>query len=287
VHGHPGGCQSEQGARRHGRDGHDDEQGTGRLRAQALPGDEKGVAPQHDEDGAAEHCREVHPEAQARSRVVPHLGQGARERADLDPLDRVAGVGRVLDDEEEQHREDHPDRGGDGERGRPSPLLQAVGQRRGRSDRPELAQHTGDLGDHRRLLDAEPQGHQPQQAGEDHRVAHAEQNASREATGEILGEGEPELPDGHEPQADEHQPPRPEAVQEDAHGNLHRGIHTELDHGEGGELTGADAEALGRKDAGDAERGAVEDREPIDTEPDQPDDPGAASTDVVHLASQL
>ena len=253
---------------------------------QPLPLHEERVAPEHREDRGAELAGEVDPHPQPRAGVAPHLAERAGERAHLDLLDRHAGVGRVLDDEEQRDREQRPDPGRDPERPLPAPPAQRGGQRCRGGDRAELPDHPAHLGDDRRLLDPEPERDESQHAREDHGVAHAEEHARGEPDPEAPGEGEPQLADRDEREPDEQEPARAEAVQEDAHGDLHAGIHDELDHRERRELRRRDVEAFCRNETGDAERRAVEDGDDVDRQRDGPDDPGATTTDVVDLSSE-
>src|SRR5205807_2373920 len=53
-------------------------------------------------------------------------------------------------------------------------------------------------------------------------------------------------------------------------GYLHAGVDQHLEDGEGGQRGGADVEAAGGVDAGDAEAGTVHDRDEVDEDADPP-----------------
>lgn len=118
------------------------------------------------------------------------------------------------------------------ERSQPN-LLRAAASGVAAATAPSLPHHAADLGDDRCLLDPEPQRDEAQHAREDHRVAHAQQHARREPhPGALPANANHNLSDRDERQPDEQESARAEAVQEDAHGDLHAGIHDEPDHRE-------------------------------------------------------
>ena len=80
------------------------------------------------------------------------------------------------------------------------------------------------------------------------------------------------------------QPLRAEPVEQHPDGDLHRGVHQQLEHGERGQLRGGDVEPLGRGQAGDAERGAVEDRQEVHRDGGAPDHDRAPAAEPDGLA---
>ena len=255
-------------------------------RAESLPLDEERIPPQQREDGRPELPGEVDPHAQPGAGVAPHLGERSAQRPHLDLLDCLAGVGRVLDHDDEADEQHRAGAGRDREGPVPTPAVQRHRQRGGRGHRTELPDHATQLGDDRCLLDVEPQRDQSQHAREDHRVADAQEHTCREPHLEAVREGEPQLADRHQDEPDDEQETGPEAVQEDAHRNLHPGIHDELDDRERRELRRRDVEAFCRNETRDTQARAVEDGDRVDRERDRPDDPGAATADVVDLAPE-
>ena len=154
----------------------------------------------------------------------------------------------------------------------------------GREEGAGLTDHRGERGDDRAAHRPEPGRDQPEHADEHHRVAHAHEDARDEGAGVGPGVGEPELGHGHEHRARDQQPLRPEPVEQDPDGDLHRGVHQQLEHRERRELRRRDVEALGRDEAGDAERGAVEDRQEVDRDGGAPDDQRALAAQPDGLA---
>ena len=84
--------------------------------------------------------------------------------------------------------------------------------------------------------------------------------------------------------AGEQHPARAEPVDQQPHRDLHAGVDQELQHRERRELGGRDVESVGRGQAGDRERRAVEDREQVDQQADEPDRVRTAVPDVGGLA---
>ena len=254
------------------------------LRRQPLAADEERVAPQHREDGRAELRGEVHPEAELGARVAPHLAEGAGQRPDLDPLDGLAAVGRVLDEQEEQHPEHDAD----------------AGRRRERLVQPQVARAAAS-GAAAAIAPSWPT--MPVSWVTNGACLTRNHTAtSRSSEVKIIASPAPSrtraaMPTGNDPananqnwptvirvEPGEHQPLRAEPVDQHPDRDLHRRVDGQLHDGEGRELGGADVEALGGEQPGDAQRGAVEDRQHVDRQADQPDDPRAAPADVVHLA---
>ena len=129
----------------------------------------------------AELGREVRPQPQPGPRLAPGEPQRAGDGAHLELLAVVVGVRRVAHDEDEHDAEDDADGGGGGEGRGPAPGGQGQRQRRRGREGAQLAQHPGDLGDHRGPARREPQGDEPQQADEDHGVAHPDEDAGHDA----------------------------------------------------------------------------------------------------------
>jgi len=185
---------------------------------------------------------------------VPHV----ERRVAATARTRIGSCGvpperRVLEQKEQADGEDDSDSGGEKEGRRPAEAVQGSRQREGGADGAQLSELTRELGQQRCLADAEPQGHDPDDADEHHRVPAADENAGRKPDGERPGEGEPELAGRHEEQTGDQQPARAEPVEQHPDGDLHGGVDQQLDHGEGGQLGGRDVEALRGDETGDAQ----------------------------------
>ena len=74
-------------------------------------------------------------------------------------------------------------------------------------------------------------------------------------------------------------------VDQQADGDLHAGVHQELEHGERGKRGGPDVEPVGCGQPGDGERRTVEHREHVDEQADDPDRPRLARAALDALGS--
>ena len=165
---------------------------------------------------------------------------------------------------------------------RPAVRRQRPGQRDRRDQRAALAEHRGERGDERAAHRREPRRDQPQHADEHHRVAHARRTRGRPAhrrtsrcrrsrAGPAVMNTAPAISSRCGPNRSSSTPT----------GICMRGVHQQLQHRERRQLGGGDVEALGRDQAGDAERGAVEDRQEVDRDAGAPHDEGPAAAEPV------
>ena len=142
---------------------------------------------------------------------------------------------------------------------------------------PSWPSGAGELGDQRDPACREPAADQPQHADEGHRVADRRRRRARaRATDSCRRRRRTPGPASSAPGPASSTLRGPKRSIEQPDGDLHAGVHQQLEHGEGRELRRGDVEALGGDESGDAERGAVEDGQDVDQQPDDPDDPGFA-----------
>ncbi len=266
-------------------DGHvhqDDErqQGAGRAAGEPLRLDQERHAPQQEEDHRGELGGEVHPHAEPGAGFVPGRG-------DLLPHEALAGAGAgggsaafgvVLEEGQHQHEDDQAGGGAARERPRPAGVVQQPGQHDGRDEVARHPEQGRDLRDHRAVAGGEPAGAQAQHADERHRVTAAQQGAAGQGRAVGVGEGEAELAGGEQDGAQGEHLLGAEPVDQQADGYLHARVDEQLEYGEGRQGRGADVEALGGVDAGDAEAGAEDDGDEVhgDAGPPDADRPASA-----------
>jgi hypothetical protein len=180
-------------------------------------------------------------------------------------------AGRAVADPERHDQRVEDRDGADGqEGGRPAGVVEQERQRDGRGEVADVADGRGERHQQRVLAAREVGRDQAQHADERERVAEAEYPAGEQGQAVGVGDAEQDLAGAEHQHRDGEHAAGAVAVDEDAGRDLHRGVDADLQHGEGAERGRADAEALGRLQPGDAEGGAVEDREEVDGDGGEP-----------------
>jgi hypothetical protein len=159
--------------------------------------------------------------------------------------------------------------------------VQRCGQGRRGGDRADLPEDAGQLGDHGGSRRREPQCDQLHEADEDHRITHADEDPGRDPGTERADEGERELASGHQQHAGDQQLLRTDPIQDGTDRDLHGRVDEQLNRRECRKLGRADVEPLCGREAGHAQRGAVENGQDVDGHGGRPHHPGSPAAEAV------
>ncbi len=138
----------------------------------------------------------------------------------------------------------------------------------------ELSADSGQLRDQRNLPGREPVRHQAQHGDESERVAQAEHRARGNGGRQGLGERQHELARRHQRGTRDDERLGAESVEQQTGRDLRSGVDDDLQHDECRQHAGAGVETVRRVQAGDTQRGAVENGHDVGEESGGPDDPG-------------
>ena len=145
-----------------------------------------------------------------------------------------------------------------------------------RGELADLAEQAGELRDDRDPPRREPGGDEPQHAREGHRVAGADEDATRHGEPDGVRLGQHDLADAHDRRARGDHAAGADAVEHRADRDLQAGVDGELQDDEEAEHGRRRAEALLRLGPGDPQRGAMEDGDAVGRDAQPPHQPGAA-----------
>lgn len=175
----------------------------------------------------------------------------------------LSGLGRVLHQHSRGHGQQRTNRAEAEEAHLPAGRVQQTKERHGRQELAELPHRARQLPHQRGVAQRNPGGDQAHHGQEGRGIARSDQHAGADRHWIAGGARQDELPQRHHKGARDHEFPRPEAVDQQPHGDLRQRIHRQLQRGEYRQLCCVDVEAVDRIHAGHAEGGAPRHRQGV------------------------